>query len=49
MTKELEEALSHTWTIRNTLAKVFAPEMVDYLMTLIAQDSAHRKYVALCA
>ena len=49
MTKELEEALSHTWTIRNTLKTVLAPEMVDYIMSLIAQDSAHRKYEALCA
>lgn len=49
MTKELEEALSHTWTLRNTLKTVLAPEMVDYIMSLIAQDSAHRKYEALCA
>lgn len=48
MTKELEEALSHTWTIRNTLKTVLAPEMVDYIMYLIAQDSAHRKYLAFC-
>lgn len=48
MTKELEEVLSHTWTLRNTLKTVLAPEVVDYIMTLIAQDSAHRKFVALC-
>lgn len=48
MTKELEEALSHTWTLRNTLKTVLAPEVVDYIMTLVAQDSAHRKFVALC-
>jgi hypothetical protein len=48
MTKELEEALSHTWTLRNTLKTVLAAEVVDYIMTLVAQDSAHRKFVALC-
>ena len=48
MTKELEETLSHTWTLRNTLKTVLAPEAVDYIMTLVAQDSAHRKFVALC-
>jgi hypothetical protein len=48
MTKELEEVLSHTWTLRNTLKTVLAPEVVDYIITLIAQDSAHRKFVALC-
>ena len=48
MTKELEEVLSHTWTLRNTLKTVLAPEVVDYIMTLIAQDSAHRKFVVLC-
>jgi hypothetical protein len=48
MTKELEETLSHTWTLRNTLKTVLAPEVVDYIMTLVAQDSAHRKFVALC-
>jgi hypothetical protein len=48
MTKELEEALSHTWTLRNTLKTVLVPEVVDYIMTLVAQDSAHRKFVALC-
>lgn len=48
MTKELEEVLSHTWTLRNTLKTVLAPEVVDYIMTLVAQDSAHRKFVALC-
>lgn len=48
MTKELEEVLSHTWTLRNTLKTVLAPEVVDYIMTLIAQDGAHRKFVALC-
>ena len=48
MTKELEETLSHTWTLRNTLKTVLAPEVVDYIMTLIAQDGAHRKSIALC-
>ena len=48
MTKELEEALSHTWTLRNTLKTVLAPEAVDYIMALVAQDGAHRKFVALC-
>ena len=48
MTKELEEVLSHTWTLRNTLKTVLAPEVVDYIVSLIAQDGAHRKFIALC-
>jgi hypothetical protein len=46
MTKELEEMLSHTWTLRNTLKMSLAPELVDHIMSLIVQDNARRKLEA---
>jgi len=43
ITPELEEFLSHTYTIRTQLKAVFQPEVVDHIMRLIAQDNAARK------
>ena len=43
MTKELEEFLSRTYTIRTQLKTVFQLEVVDHIMKLIAQDNASRK------
>lgn len=43
MTKELEEFLSRTYTIRTQLKAVFQPEVVDHIMKLIVQDNAARK------
>lgn len=43
MTKELDEFLSRTYTIRAQLKTVFQLEVVDHIMRLIAQDNASRK------
>jgi hypothetical protein len=43
MTKELDEFLSRTYTIRTQLKTVFQLEVVDHIMRLIAQDNASRK------
>lgn len=43
ITSELEEFLSHTYTIRTQLKAIFQPEIVDYIMKLIVQDNAARK------
>lgn len=43
MTQELEDFLSHTYTIRTQLKAVFQPEIVDHIMMLIAQNNASRK------
>ena len=47
MTKELEEFLSSTFILRQTLLRVMSVEAVDYILTLIAKDGAHRKLMKL--
>ena len=47
MTKELEEFLSSTFILRQTLLKVMSADAVDYILTLIAKDGAHRKLMKL--
>ena len=47
MSPELEELLHSTFILRQTLLKVLQPEAVNYIMELIAKDSAHRKYLKL--
>ena len=45
MTKELEELLNSTNQIRKTISQVLPQEAVDYIINLIAEDNAHRKYI----
>ena len=43
MSFELEEFLSNTLNLRQTLATVLPPEAVNHIMVLVAKDLAHRK------
>ena len=47
MSPELEELLSSSFKLRQTLSQILQKEAVDYIMELIAKDSAHRKYLKL--
>lgn len=47
MSPELEELLHSTFKLRQTLSQVLPKEAVDYIIELIVQDSAHRKYLKL--
>ena len=42
---ELEDLLSSSFKLRKTLEQVLPKEAVDYLLELIAKDSAHRKFI----
>lgn len=42
---ELEELLEASFILRKTLQQVLPPEAVDYIVTLVAKDSAHRKFM----
>lgn len=43
MSFELEEFLSNTLNLRQTLATVLPPEAVNHIMELVTRDLAHRK------
>ena len=45
MIPELEEFLSNTFRLRQTLLQVLPVEAVNYFMELLAKDGAHRKYL----
>ena len=47
MTPELEEFLSKSFTLSKTLEQVLPKEAVEYILDLIAKDSAHRKFLKL--
>lgn len=47
MTKELEEFLSSTFILRQKLLPIMPVEAVDYILDLIAKDSAHRKLMKI--
>ena len=47
MSPELEELLSSSFKLRQTLSQILQKEAVDYIMELIVKDSAHRKYLKL--
>ena len=47
MSPELEELLNSSFKLRQTLSQILQKEAVDYIMELIVNDSAHRKYLKL--
>ena len=47
MSPELEELLRSTFILRQNLSKILPPEAVDYILRLIVEDGAHRKYLKL--
>jgi hypothetical protein len=47
MSPELEELLHGTFKLRQSLSQVLPQEAVDYIMTLIVKDTAHRYCVKL--
>ena len=47
MSTELEEFLECPFKIRKILEQVLPKEAIDYILSLIAKDSAHRKYLKI--
>ena len=47
MTPELEELLESSFKLTKTLEQVLPKEAVDYILDLIAKDSAHRKFLKI--
>ena len=47
MTAELENLLESTYKLRKALEQALPPEVVDYLIGLVAKDGAHRKYLKI--
>ena len=47
MTHELEEFLSSTFKLRKLLETVMPKEAIDYIISLIVKDGAHRKYLKI--
>lgn len=45
MSPELEELLESSFRLRKTLEQVLPKEAIDYILELIAKDSAHRKFL----
>ena len=47
ISKELEEFLENSFRLRKTLEQVLPKEAVDYILNLIASDTAHHKLLEL--
>ena len=47
MSSELEKLLESTYKLRGILSQVLNQEAVDYLITLVVKDNAHRKFLKL--
>ena len=47
MSPELEELLESSFRVRKLLEQVLTKEATDYIMSLIARDGAHRKYLKI--
>ena len=47
LSPELEKLLYNTFKLRQTLVQVLPQEAVDYILTLIVKDGAHRKYLKI--
>ena len=47
MTKELEQLLNHSFALKKSLSSVLPEEAVEYILTLIAKDMAHQKYLQI--
>ena len=47
LSPELEELLNSSFKLRKALEQILSKEAVDYILTLIARDGAHRKFLKL--
>ena len=47
LSHELEELLYNTFKLQQVLIQVLPKEAVDYILTLIVKDGAHRNYLKL--
>ena len=47
LSPELEEILYNTFRLQQVLAQVLPKEAVDYILTLIVKDGAHRNYLKI--
>ena len=47
MTLELEELLSSSFILKQTLSKVLPADAANYIVELVAKDGAHRNYLKL--
>ena len=47
MSPELEEFLESSFKLRKLLEQVLSKEAVDYILTLVARDAAHRKFLKI--
>ena len=47
MTEELDEYLRSTFRLRKALEQIMPKEVADYILELIAKDTAHRNYLDL--
>ena len=47
ITSELDEFLSSSFKLRKLLEPVLPQEAIDYILTLIAKDGAHRKFLKI--
>lgn len=47
LSPELEEFLECPFKLRTTLGQVLPKEAVDYIILLIAKDTAHRRFLKL--
>ena len=47
MSPNLEVLLSSSFKLRKTLEQVLQKEAVDYILSLIAKDNAHRKLLKI--
>lgn len=45
MSPEIEVIISNKRKLRNLLMSIFSEEMVNYILTLIAHDEAHRNFL----
>jgi hypothetical protein len=47
MSPETEELLEGSFKLRKALEQILPKEAVNYILDLIARDSAHRKYLKI--
>ena len=47
MSPELEELLEGSFKLRKAFEQILPQEAVDYVLDLIAKDSAHRKFLKI--
>ena len=47
MTQELEELFESLFRLRKLLEQVLPKEAIDYILTLVVKDKAHRRFLEL--